>query len=131
MELNLHNDYFKEILKSEVSDYERESGYLTYNHIFNECSSLILCNNIVNNFECLELENGDDSQEVYQYYIIDDYTARQLIRYTNEIIYYHDKLDIYILGVAHYGTSWDYVLTNFKLIEDDTLTYKCIYEDDN
>lgn len=33
----------------------------------------------------------------------------------NEIVYYNEKLDMYLWGVQHYGTSWDYVLTNIKI----------------
>ena len=30
--------------------------------------------------------------------------------------YGNEKLDIYIWAVTHFGTSWDYVLTDIKLI---------------
>lgn len=30
------------------------------------------------------------------------------------ILYYIDELDMYILGVTHFGTSWDYVLTDIE-----------------
>ena len=32
----------------------------------------------------------------------------------HEIVYYSEELDLYIWGVTHYGTSWDYVLTDIK-----------------
>ena len=37
--------------------------------------------------------------------------------YTDEIIYYHEDLDMYVWGVTHFGTAWDYVLTDIKLVE--------------
>ena len=63
-----------------------------------------------------ELENEqDDTQEVFQWFIVDDWGARLLQQETNEIVYYNEKLDMYLWGVTHYGTSWDYVLTNIKI----------------
>ena len=63
-----------------------------------------------------ELQDQQDNQdEIFQYYIIDDQLARILQEWTNEIIYYIESLDIYIWGVTHWGTSWDYVLTNIKI----------------
>ena len=63
-----------------------------------------------------ELEREQDEQpEIYQYYIISDNLARILQELTNEIVYYIEYLDIYIWGVTHCGTSWDYVLTDIKI----------------
>ena len=61
-----------------------------------------------------ELENEQDElPEVYQWYIIDDNGAR-ICQEFNEIVYYNEKLDIYLWGVTHWGTSWDYVLTDIE-----------------
>ena len=92
-----------------------------YSQIFYPNSSLILCNNIPQVDECLfdNIENGsfityDESEnEVFQWYIIDEATADRLKRSTNELIFYSEKLDVYILGVTHYGTAWDYVDAEF------------------
>lgn len=65
----------------------------------------------------LELEQ-DENPEIYQYYIISDNGYNILKYHTNEIVYYIDSLDIYIWGVTHWGTSWDYVLTNIKIEEE-------------
>lgn len=63
-----------------------------------------------------ELEQEQDNDpEVFQWFIVDDWGARLLQRETNEIVYYNDKLDMYVWGVTHYGTSWDYVLTNIAI----------------
>lgn len=62
-----------------------------------------------------ELENEqDDEPEVFQWFIVDDWGAR-LLQDINEIVYYNEKLDMYLWGVTHYGTSWDYVLTNIEI----------------
>ena len=86
---------------------------------------LVLCNSIVeygdwyNDVEvyngCEERlnENGevieDDYVEVYQYYFISDGIAGDLAQHTDELVWYHKGLEIYILGVTHFGTAWDYV----------------------
>ena len=63
-----------------------------------------------------ELESEMDEQtEIFQYYIISDAGASILKDYTNEIVFYNETLDMYIWGVTHWGTSWDYVLTDIKL----------------
>ena len=62
-----------------------------------------------------QLENEQDNEpEIFQYYIVDDWGGR-LLQEVNEIVYYNEKLDMYLWGVTHYGTSWDYVLTNIPI----------------
>lgn len=62
--------------------------------------------------EIKELENEQEEYvEIYQYYIVDDNGA-ELLQEINEIVFYCEELDLYIWGVTHWGTSWDYVLTN-------------------
>lgn len=62
-----------------------------------------------------QLENEQDNEhEIFQYYIVDDWGAR-LLQEINEIIYYNETLGMYLWGVTHYGTSWDYVLTSIKI----------------
>ena len=29
---------------------------------------------------------------------------------------YNEQLDMYLWGITHFGTSWDYVLTDVKLV---------------
>ena len=61
-----------------------------------------------------ELENEQDCEaEIFQYFIVDDNGARILQEY-NEIVFYNEELDMYVWGVTHWGTSWDYVLTDIK-----------------
>ena len=62
-----------------------------------------------------ELEHEQDNDpEVFQWFIVDDWGARML-QEINEIVYYNETLNMYLWGVIHYGTSWDYVLTNVKI----------------
>lgn len=89
------------------------------------CDSLVLNNEImpelINKGFYFETENGIDYDEendvwadVYQNYIISGSDAERLEEYTNEIVYYCYELNLYILGVTHYGTSWDGVPANWK-----------------
>ena len=57
----------------------------------------------------------DEYKEVYQYYIISDAGFEILSSYTDEIVWYNEKLDMYVWGVTHWGTSWDYVLTDIRI----------------
>jgi len=65
-------------------------------------------------------EQQEEEPEIFQYYIISDDGADILKRETNEIVYYNDELDMYVWGVTHWGTSWDYVLTDIPLQERET-----------
>ena len=57
-------------------------------------------------------------EEIYQHYIISDYGCQFLAEYTDEIMFYNERLDIYIWGITHFGTAWDYVLTDIKIVEE-------------
>ena len=62
-----------------------------------------------------ELEEAQSGSEVFQYYIISREGADILQHWTNEIVYHIPMIDIYIWGVTHFGTSWDYVLTDIQI----------------
>lgn len=66
---------------------------------------------IIDDIEELSEEHYHD---IFQYYIISDAGAELLKDYTDEIILYCEELDINLWCVTHYGTSWDYVLTDIK-----------------
>lgn len=63
--------------------------------------------------EELEREQ-EEPEEIFQYFIVSD-NALSLLEEANEIVYFNDSLDMYVWGVTHYGTGWDYVLTSIKL----------------
>jgi len=72
--------------------------------------------------EISELEQEEEGDEIFQYYIISDQGADLLKDYTNEIVFYNEHLDMYVWGVTHWGTSWDYVLSDIKIELDDQKT---------
>lgn len=122
--------YKGKIWGHEVSEYAKEHGFLDYGTLAKMVGDMILCNDIVKMFYGIGeigefyIENGTDYNEeedyyedIYQYYIISSHGAEILERYTDEIVYYNEELDMYVWGVTHFGTGWDYVLTDIKLVE--------------
>ena len=61
-----------------------------------------------------ELESEQEEREVFQWFIVDDWGGR-LLTEINEIVYYNETLDMYLWGVTHFGTSWNYVLTSIAI----------------
>ena len=83
----------------------------------NESSPSQITENEINeiNEQIEELENEQDNDpDVFQWFIVDDRGAGPL-KEINEIVYYNETLDMYLWGVTHYNTSWNYVLTNIKI----------------
>ena len=64
--------------------------------------------------EELEREQ-DEQQEIYQYYIVSSSGADIIQEYTHDPLFYLPVIDCYVWGVTHWGTSWDYVLTDIKI----------------
>ena len=117
--------YDGKVFGETVSQYGIENGYLDYRalaHIVGDC---VLNNNIYEyaGYENWELACGDEEGaegeylDIYQYYIITYSGYKFLERYTDEIVYYNEELDMYLWGITHFGTSWDYVLTDISLVE--------------
>lgn len=116
--------YDNKVYGIEVSNYGLENGYLDYQTLARMVGDCVLNNNIFEygGYENWALENGMEEdedryfQEVYQYYIISDGGARLLKDLTDEIVFYHENLDMYLWGITHFGTAWSYVLTDIELV---------------
>lgn len=134
------------LLKSEkMGNYEKEKGYASYRTIVERfIGDIVLCNNIINidenvgffesnikyynekgeeitEDEYLEDDNAyaqEDTPEFYQYYLcnVGQWEKEQLQK-MGIYLDYSDVLDCDVLCVDHYGTSWDYVLTDVKLFD--------------
>lgn len=113
-----------------VSGYGLEHGYLDYQALAGIVGDMILNNEIhyTSYLQDWETVNGQDYYEnedeeiegyydVYQEYIISKSGYKFLAKYTDEIVYYNNKLDVYLWGITHFGTAWSHVLTNIKLVE--------------
>ena len=54
--------------------------------------------------------------EVYQYFIISERDADEYwTKYTSYPVSYSDELDIYLLGITHWGMSWEFFDTKFEV----------------
>lgn len=113
--LEIPGDYF---CGNVISPYGKEHGRLDYD-TFSKAFGHVLNNNIFDLGWTIgngwELVNGlnyveDNNSEVYQWYIVSSSGAEMIQEYTDEILYYHEELDMYLWGVTHWGTAWDYVL---------------------
>jgi hypothetical protein len=107
----------------EVSKYGIENGYLDYQTLSKIVGDCVLNNSVVPYIGFYEWEvvngseeNEEECYEVYQYYIISESGADFLREYTDELVYYHSEIDMYVWGITHFGTGWDYVLTDLELV---------------
>ena len=115
--MTIHGD---KVYGVEVSNYGLENGhldYLTLSKIIGDC----ILNNTLRSetMEDWEMVAGDFCDAIYQDYIISEYGYEFLAEHTNETVFYNEKLDVYIWGITHFGTSWNYVLTNVKLVAEE------------
>ena len=115
----IHDEYFYGNKVSEYGIEHHRVDYATLSKAFPH----ILNNDIVpETYEYAEWEvvNGLDNEDIYelevfQYYII-DYSGYVILKtWTDEVVYYNEKLNLYVWGVSHWGTAWDYVLTDIKI----------------
>ena len=114
-EIEMYKDM---VFGQKVSKYGLEHGYLDYYTMSKIVGSCILNNTIMDRTrDDWELVNGEPYSAVYQDFIISPEGYEFLKEFTDEIVYYNDYLNVYIWCIDHYGTSWDHVLTNLKLVE--------------
>ena len=113
----------------EISPYGKKNGFVDYGTLSKAVGDMILNNGIMNATYDIGYweqvsgyaEDEDDEPyepEIYQTYIISDRGAELLVE-AGEIVYYNAELDIYLWGVTHWGTGWDYVLTNIKITSEE------------
>lgn len=129
------------VKKEDLNEYEKEHNKISFKRLVNKLfTDMILCNDITKLFYNEiggkytepQIEIGTDYDEkteeqidIYQYFIVDfsSWTYELMQKYVQQfgkefILYYIEELDIYILGVTHFGTGWDYVLTDIEPTEN-------------
>jgi hypothetical protein len=100
----------------EVSKYGLENGYLDYLTLSKIVGDCILNNTIRSEtMTDWEIVTGEFKEMVFQDYIISEHGYKILEDLTDELVFYNEKLDVYVWAITHFGTSWDYVLTDIKL----------------
>lgn len=66
------------------------------------------------------IDNYFEDDDIYQYYVISESGAELLQKFTNDFVFYNSYLDMYLWGITHYGTAWNYVLTDIEIkFEED------------
>ena len=107
--------------KEELNSEELRTGRVSYRRIIDRyISDLVLCNEIANIEEFIEGQLYDtygelEDLEIYQYYVcnLTEFEKETLQEY-GILLAYSNKLEVDILCVDHWGTSWDYVMTDVK-----------------
>lgn len=103
-----------------ISEYGMQNGRVDYAAL-SKCFDAVLNNDImsltydIGSWEQVSgITDNTDDPEVFQWFIVDDWGA-SLLKEIGEIVYYNETLEMYLWGVTHYGTSWDYVLTSIAI----------------
>lgn len=117
--------------KEDLNEEELKTGRASYKRLVDRyVGDIVLCNNITevddeiwDNVDESNLidENGDEINdlEIYQYYLcnVGEWQKEQL-KGTGVILSYSNVLDCDVLMVQHWGTSWDYVMTDIEWTEN-------------
>ena len=115
----------------DLNEEEKRTGRVSYRRLINRISNGIwLFNNAPKlskyDFE-FEINNDYDEEteeytDIYQYYLIDinDYIMEKLqnLNCKDVIVAWSERLGEHVLLVDHFGTSWDYVMTDIKYTND-------------
>lgn len=114
----------------DLNEYEREHNRISYRRLIERVGDIWLFNQApkLSNYDFEFVLNSDYDEEndeyidIYQYYLIDiDNYTLEILQENNckdLIIAWSETLEEYILCVDHFGTSWDYVLTDIEPTTD-------------
>lgn len=119
------------VRENELNDEEKNTGKISYRRLIERISNgTWLFNNApkLSDYDFIFELNSDYNEEedeyidIFQYYLIDidDYIIKKLndLECKDVIIAWSPKLEQYILMVEHYGTNWDYVMTDIEYTTD-------------
>lgn len=106
--------------KADLNSEELKTGCVSYRRIIDRYTDgeIVLCNNI-NGLDNSIWENicgeYEEDLEVYQYYLcnLNEYQMKELVK-CGVIVSYSNMLDLDVIMVDHYGTSWDYVMMDVE-----------------
>lgn len=106
-----------------LNEEEKRTGYISYGNLIDRyINNKIICNAITKDDAFMEEfysiywdEENESSTEVFQWYLTDcgEYDKDVLKSFGIELVYNY-SMDLYVLPVFHYGTSWYYVMTDVK-----------------
>ena len=107
-------------------------GNLSYATLCKLCfTDMILCDNITEIDESIydnlewqpdeedEEEDDDWKSSIYQFYLVDtnNYFFEQYKE--NFLMSYSNKLELWVLCVSHFGTSWKNISSGVKIVDKD------------
>lgn len=127
MEMKLYGDM---VFGKKVSKYGLEKGYLDYNTLARVVGDCILNNDIYEaaDIDGWELISGEDYYEdeetgeiyyleIYQWYTISEQGYKILAAYTDEPVYYHHDLNVYVWAMFSTNTSANLMRHSTRFIE--------------
>lgn len=102
----------------DLNQEEKKTGCVSYRRIIDRyISDLVLCNNITDIDDSIwnNIPEKFMSEDIYQWFLCDlsEFEKEKLLEY-GIILSYSNLLETDVLCVEHYGTSWDYVMTDIK-----------------
>ena len=110
----------------DLNEEEKRRGKISYRRLIERIGDVWLFNKApeLSNYDFEFVLNSDYNEEedeyidIYQHYLINinDYTLKLLQEKncTDLIIAWSETLEEYVLFVDHFGTSWDYVMTDIE-----------------
>ena len=123
---------YKYVNEKDLNEEEKRTGKISYRRLIERIGNIWLFNNapklseydfefVLNNEYD---EENDEYIDIYQYYLIsiNPYTLEKLqeLEVKDLIIAWSENLEEYILLVDHFGTSWDYIMTDIYYTTDYT-----------
>lgn len=121
--MKIYGEYFA---GNKISEYGLQNGRVDYETL-SKAFQHVLSNSIIDTTADIGYweqlsgfpeDDESDMREIFQYYIVDKLGAIILER-AGEILFYNDVLNMYVWGVTHFGTAWDYVLTDIEVEKEE------------
>ena len=115
---------YKYVNENDLNEEEKRTGKISYRRLVERCGDVWLFNNApkLSNYDFEFVlnneydEENDEYIDIYQHYLIsiNPYTLEKLqeLNVKDLIIAWSENLEEYVLFVDHFGTSWDYVMTD-------------------
>ena len=106
---------YKEEIKQEINNIIRNTEIYNIWEEIEEIKEEVLYEFIQDHED--EINDNIYFCDIFQYYIINERDIKYL-SILNYPIYYNYDNNLYMVGITHYGTSWDYILTNINIINN-------------
>lgn len=112
LELKDHEEEIKEIINEEIPNDEKIEILTALKN--NDKETISLLNESISNYINEVIDDELYYNDVYQYFIIPDTDISLWEKYTNYPIYEEYNKNIYLVGITHFGISWNRIQTDYK-----------------